>query len=120
MRKTKGDTPIKANGKFINIDGGLSKAYQPVTGICGYTLVYSSHELYLAEHQPFDPDTAARESADVLSRTIMIEQYPDRLRVRDTDGGADVERRIADLKKLLAAYRSGLVRTPRQQNKHDL
>ena len=52
------------------------------------------------------------ESADVLSRTIMIEQYPDRLRVRDTDGGADVERRIADLKKLLAAYRSGLVRTP--------
>ena len=112
VRKTKGDTPIKANGKFINIDGGLSKAYQPVTGICGYTLVYSSHELYLAEHQPFDPDTAARESADVLSRTIMIEQYPDRLRVRDTDGGADVERRIADLKKLLAAYRSGLVRTP--------
>ena len=112
VRKTKGDTPIKANGKFINIDGGLSKAYQPVTGICGYTLVYSSHELYLAEHQPFDPDTAARESADVLSRTIMIEQYPDRLRVRDTDGGADVERRIADLKKLLAAYRSGVVRTP--------
>lgn len=73
-----------------------------MTGICGYTLVYSSHELYLAEHQPFDPDTAARESADVLSRTIMIEQYPDRLRVHDTDGGADVERRIADLKKLLA------------------
>ena len=34
VRKTKGDTPIKANGKFINIDGGLSKAYQPVTGIC--------------------------------------------------------------------------------------
>ena len=74
--------------------------------------MYSSHELYLAEHQPFDPDTAARESADVLSRTIMIEQYPDRLRVHDTDGGADVERRIADLKKLLAAYRSGVVRTP--------
>ena len=112
VRKSKGDTPIKANGKFINIDGGLSKAYQPVTGICGYTLVFSSHELYLAEHQPFDPDTAARESADVLSRTIMIEQYPDRLRVRDTDGGEDVKRRIADLKQLLDAYRSGLIRTP--------
>ena len=49
---------------------------------------------------------------DVLSRTIMIEQYPDRLRVRDTDGGEDVKRRIADLKQLLDAYRSGLIRTP--------
>ena len=68
-----------------------------MTGICGYTLVYSSHELYLAEHQPFDPDTAARESADVLSRTIMIEQYPDRLRVRDTDGGADVVLDMGDV-----------------------
>ena len=112
MKKAKGDTPIKAGGKFINIDGGLSKAYQPVTGICGYTLVFSSHELYLAEHQPFDPNTAARQSADMLSRTIMIEQYPDRLRVRDTDGGEDVKRRIDDLAKLLAAYRSGLIRTP--------
>ena len=99
VRKTKGDTPIKANGKFINIDGGLSKAYQPVTGICGYTRwCIPRTSLYLAEHQPFDPDTAARESADVLSRTIMIEQYPDRLRVRDTDGGADVGGGIADLK----------------------
>ena len=42
----------------------------------------------------------------------MIEQYPDRLRVRDTDGGEDVKRRIADLKQLLDAYRSGLIRTP--------
>ena len=112
VRKTKGDTPIKANGKFINIDGGLSKAYQPVTGICGYTLVFSSHALYLAEHQPFDPTAAVRHNSDMISRTIMIEQYPDRLRVRDTDGGEDVRRRIADLKELLTAYRTGLIRTP--------
>ena len=113
VKKTKGEEPVKAGGKFINIDGGLSKAYQPVTGICGYTLVFTSHALYLAEHQPFDPDTAARENnVDMISRTIMIEQYPDRLRVAETDGGKEVEGRIQDLQQLLAAYRRGVIRTP--------
>lgn len=112
VRKSKGEEPVKAGGKFINIDGGLSKAYQPVTGICGYTLVCNSHVMYLAEHQPFDPDTAARQNADMISRTILVEKYPDRLRVRDTDGGRDVEARIDDLKMLLEAYRSGEIRSP--------
>ncbi len=112
VRKVKGEEPVKANGKFINIDGGLSKAYQPVTGICGYTLVFSSHEMYLAEHQQFDIESISKQNVDMISRTIMIEQYPDRLTVRNTDGGRDVEERIADLQQLLAAYRSGLIRTP--------
>jgi len=112
VKKKKGEEPVKANGKFINIDGGLSKAYQPVTGICGYTLVFSSHEMYLAEHQQFDIESIGKQNVDMISRTIMIEQYPDRLTVRNTDGGRDVEERIADLQQLLAAYRSGLIRTP--------
>ena len=112
VKKSKGETPVKAGGKFINIDGGLSKAYQPVTGICGYTLVFTSHALYLAEHQPFDPDACGKQNVDMISRTIMIEQYPDRLCVRDTDGGKDVESRIQDLQQLLAAYRRGVIRTP--------
>ena len=112
VKKSKGEKPIKANGKFINIDGGMSKAYQPQTGICGFTLVFSSHELYLAEHQQFDIEKAGNGNVDMISRTMKIEQYPDRLCVRDTDGGKDVQGRIADLQQLLAAYRSGLVRTP--------
>lgn len=112
VKKAKGEQPIKAGGKFINIDGGLSKAYQPVTGICGFTLVFTSHELYLAEHQPFDVEKVSRENVDMISRTIMIEQYPDRLCVRDTDGGVDVADRIRDLQQLLQAYRSGLIRSP--------
>ncbi len=112
VRKSKGEVPVKANGKFINIDGGLSKAYQPVTGICGYTLVSSSHELYLAEHQPFDVEAVNRQNVDMISRTIKIEKYPDRVRVRDTDAGLEVEERIADLEKLLSAYRNGIIRTP--------
>ena len=112
VKKSKGDQPIKAGGKFINIDGGLSKAYQPVTGICGYTLVFSSHELYLAEHQQFDIEKVGHQNVDMISRTMMIQQYPDRLCVRDTDGGMEVEDRVRDLQQLLAAYRSGLIRTP--------
>ncbi len=112
VKKSKGEQPIKANGRFINIDGGMSKAYQPQTGICGFTLVFSSHELYLAEHQQFDISKVGSQNVDMISRTIKIEQYPDRLRVRDTDGGAEVTERIADLEQLLAAYRSGVIRTP--------
>ena len=112
VKKSRGEVPVKANGKFINIDGGLSKAYQPVTGICGYTLVFSSHEMYLAEHQPFDVEAVNKQNVDMISRTIMIEQYPDRLRVRDTDGGREVQERIEDLEKLLSAYRNGIVRSP--------
>ena len=113
VKKNKGEDPVKAGGKFINIDGGLSKAYQPVTGICGYTLVANSHVMYLAEHQPFDVSVVGRHnSVDMISRTIMIEQYPQRLLVRDTDGGRDVEERIAELQQLLEAYRSGILRTP--------
>ena len=112
VKKSKGETPVKAGGKFINIDGGLSKAYQPVTGICGYTLVFTSHALYLAEHQPFDPDACGKQNVDMISRTIMIEKYPDRLQVWETDGGKDVQERIDDLQQLLDAYRTGLIRTP--------
>ena len=37
VKEIDGENPIKANGKMIVIDGGFSKAYQPTTGIAGYT-----------------------------------------------------------------------------------
>ena len=37
-----GESPIKGNGKLYVIDGGLSKSYQPKTGIAGYTLIFNS------------------------------------------------------------------------------
>ncbi|KAA6306300.1 Fructose-1 6-bisphosphatase class 3, partial [termite gut metagenome] len=53
VKTIKGENPIKANGKLLVIDGGFSKAYQPETGIAGYTLVYHSHGLELVQHAPF-------------------------------------------------------------------
>ncbi|MCL1864010.1 MAG: fructose-1,6-bisphosphatase, partial [Defluviitaleaceae bacterium] len=48
-----GENPIKANGRLIVIDGGFTKAYQSVTGIAGYTLIYNSQGLLLSAHTPF-------------------------------------------------------------------
>ena len=43
VKVSKGESPIKANGRLFVIDGGFAKAYQKVTGIAGYTLIYNSH-----------------------------------------------------------------------------
>ncbi len=96
-----GETPIKANGKLFIIDGGLSKAYQKKTGIAGYTLIYNSHHLALAEHKPFDPN---KESTPKVS---IVEEMKNRVMVADTDKGRELKERIGDLKELIAAYRSG-------------
>ena len=116
VRKSKGEEPIKAGGRFINIDGGLSKAYQPLTGICGYTLISDSRSLCLAEHQPFDPDKVTSLSSDMDSHLTVIEKYHDRLCVEDTDGGKEVRARIADLQRLLDAYRSGEILPPVEED----
>ncbi len=47
VKSKNGESPIKANGKLIVIDGGFSKAYQGTTGIAGYTLIYNSYGLIL-------------------------------------------------------------------------
>lgn len=99
-----GETPVKANGKLFIIDGGLSKAYQGKTGIAGYTLIYNSLHLALAEHKPFDP---ARE---MTPRVVIVEQMKERIRVADTDKGKELAEAIADLKELVAAYRKGEIK----------
>ena len=96
-----GETPVKANGKLFVIDGGLSKAYQKRTGIAGYTLIYNSRHLALAEHKPFDPN---RESTPKVS---IVEKMKNRVMVIDTDKGQELKESIDDLKELVAAFRRG-------------
>ncbi len=48
-----GENPVKCDGKVIVIDGGFCEAYQNVTGIAGYTLIYNSYGLVLTAHEPF-------------------------------------------------------------------
>ncbi len=106
----KGESPIKANGKLLVIDGGLSKAYQKQTGIAGYTLIYNSRGLLLVCHEPFESTAKAiEEEIDILSSTIVLEQNTARKTVGDTDIGQDLIKQIDDLKRLLIAYRKGLI-----------
>jgi fructose-1,6-bisphosphatase III len=106
-----GESPIKANGKLLVIDGGMSRAYQKVTGISGYTLIYNSYGLVLVAHQAFDSRSKAIETeTDILSNITHLEKNPKRKTVADTDGGIGLRRQITDLEMLLAAYRKGLIK----------
>ena len=106
-----GETPLKAGGKAIVIDGGFSKAYQETTGIAGYTLSYNSNGLVLAVNDPFESkQKAVEEGTDIRSEIILQEQVEKRKLVADTDIGKKIKEEIEDLKRLLDAYREGIVK----------
>ena len=110
VRTLQGEQPIKANGKMMVIDGGFSKAYQPKTGIAGYTLVYHSRGFQLVKHEPFTSiEKAVAEGQDIKSTTQVVEMSAYRMHVKDTDIGKEISRQIEDLQLLLQSYRSGLI-----------
>ena len=111
VKTLKGEQPVKAGGKLLVIDGGFSKAYQPETGIAGYTLVYHSHGLQLVQHEPFQSrQKAIEEGQDIKSTTFLVEFNTQRMMVKDTDKGEELSTQIRDLEKLLVAYRTGLIK----------
>jgi fructose-1,6-bisphosphatase III len=106
-----GESPIKAGGKLLVIDGGFAKAYHKITGIAGYTLIFNSYGLLLASHAPFESQQAAiEEGIDMQTETEILERNRIRIRVKDTDEGRLIQQRIHSLKELLAAYRTGLIK----------
>ena len=112
VKVSKGESPVKAEGKLFVIDGGMSKPYQKVTGIAGYTLIYDSYSLILAEHASFESKRKAiQEEVDIVSTRSMIEHATKRISVGDTDIGADIHQQIQNLNQLLDAYREGIVKT---------
>lgn len=105
-----GESPVMCNGKLLIIDGGFSKAYHSKTGIAGYTLVSNSRGIRIVAHELFESTQAAIEKeTDIVSDNIMVEAYLKRARVADTDIGAELQKQIVLLKKLLEAYASGLI-----------
>ncbi len=111
VKVKKGESPLKAGGKLLVIDGGFAKAYQSKTGIAGYTLIFNSYGLLLAAHQPFEStQKAIEEGQDIHSDTQILEHNVKRIRVRDTDKGREIQERIDDLKQLLEAFRSGIIK----------
>lgn len=106
-----GESPVRAKGKLIVIDGGFSKAYQSTTGIAGYTLTYNSNGLVLAVNEPFESkQKAIEEGSDIKSEIILQENVKMRKRVKDTDIGTRLCKEIDELKMLLSAYREGILK----------
>ncbi len=106
----RGESPVKCNGKLLIIDGGFSKAYQPKTGIAGYTLIYNSYGLLLAAHEPFESvEKAVQDGSDIHSHMMLVQHVNLRRTVADTDVGKEIKENIIELEKLLCAYREGTI-----------
>lgn len=105
----KGDSPIKCGGKLLIIDGGFAAAYHEKTGIAGYTLVCNSYGLRLVIHEKWTNalDVIEKDS-DIVSDTIQVERFPQRLYVGDTDNGRKIKEQIQELEELLKMYQDGI------------
>ncbi len=111
VRINQGETPLRANGKLMVIDGGFAKAYHDKTGIAGYTLVFHSRGLQLVQHEPFtSAEEAIKNCTDIVSTTQLVELSQHRMRVRDTDKGRELLSQIQELTELLYAYRHGIIK----------
>ncbi len=111
VKEKDGESPIKANGKLLVIDGGFAKSYRGETGRAGYTLTYNSYGLILAANEPFDSKAdAIREEKDIKYDIMVNAKETERKRVADTDVGKEIQEEIDDLKLLLQAYREGKIK----------
>ena len=110
VKSKKGESPIKGGGKLIVIDGGFCRAYQPTTGIAGYTLIYNSNCYRIVSHKPFSgKENAIRRNWDIASTSTIFERMETRVKIAETDVGAQLQNQADDLKALLRAYRMGEV-----------
>lgn len=108
VKEKNGESPIRANGKLLVIDGGFAKSYRSETGRAGYTLTYNSYGLVLSAGEPFDSkEEAVREEKDIKYEIMVNAIRTERKKVADTDVGKELQKEIEELKLLLAAYRDG-------------
>ena len=102
-----GESPVKGGGKLFIIDGGISKAYQKTTGIAGYTFIFNSRFMALAEHKPYSPlqpDGTQKFVAPTLKTVAVLEK---RMTINDTDQGKRLNADIEDLRELISAFKKG-------------
>ena len=110
VKSKKGESPIKGGGKLIVIDGGFCKAYQPTTGIAGYTLIYNSWVLRIVSHEPFcGRKTAIEKNMDIANSSRVFERMDTRIKIAQTDIGAKLQAQADALRDLLSAYKAGAV-----------
>ena len=110
VKAKKGESPIKGDGKLIVIDGGFCKAYQPTSGIAGYTLIFNSYNIRIVSHQPFaGHKDALLNNHDIANDSMIFERMDSRMKISETDNGRILQAQADDLRRLLLAYRTGAV-----------
>jgi fructose-1,6-bisphosphatase-3 len=111
VKVKKGESPIKANGKLLVIDGGFAQAYRGETGIAGYTLVSNSESLSLVAHKPFESiQTFIQRGPKIDTEVEIVETMSSALKVKDCDEGSQINKNIAALQTLLTAYQTGQIK----------
>ena len=110
MKIREGESPIKGGGLLYMIDGGISKAYHSQTGIGGYTFIFNSRYLALAEHKPFEPSEGGDCPIELSPVVQVVEVMKKRVLVADTDEGLEIIEKIKELKILLKTYRNGYLK----------
>ena len=118
VRTGNGESPIRAGGKLMVIDGGFAKAYHKTTGIAGYTLIYHSSNFELVEHEPFSSvEEAVSNGTDIVRSKKMIEQTARRLSLIHIDKGKVLQGQIDELTELLYAFRHGIIKEVTLRNR---
>lgn len=100
-----GQSPMRGNGRLFLIDGGIAKAYQKTTGIAGYTLIFNSHHIALAEH--VDSLALENELETYSPRVQTVFRMGHRVLIEETDRGKEYKIRLQFLHQLLNAYIHG-------------
>ena len=109
VKVKKGENPIKAEGRLLVIDGGMAKAYQKETGIAGYTLIYSSKGLFLAEHAPYlDSKIIIEKDMDLVPNRITVKDFKEPILIKNTDIGKELKMQIDALKQLIEFYKKSV------------
>jgi fructose-1,6-bisphosphatase-3 len=102
-----GESPVKRSGKAITIDGAFSEAY----GDHGYTLVLEADRTLLAQHSHFDSvEAAIRDGVDIVPTMQTIRVWDRPRTLADAGRGRIIQARVAQLERLVEAYRSGAIR----------
>ena len=110
VRAADGESPVKAGGMLVVIDGGFCQAYHATTGIAGYTLIADPTGMRIKAHRPFGSiEDVLDLNADIVSDDDRFRRWGRPLTVGDTDAGVQIREQISDLRELLAAYRSGVL-----------
>ena len=102
VKVKKGESPIKAGGRLIVIDGGMNEAYRQATGIAGYSLLNNSYGFQIVTHQPFESVAELfKQGKDETSLKQVIDGKLERTVIRDTTIGLAIQKQIDILSEVV-------------------